>query len=262
MQFRNNNWGNIQNYNRTSFQANTSAMVQTRARAGFKPILRIFFRGLLLLFALFLLVSCGEDSPLACEETYYVSNDNKVWLTNDSIGDSFVMTDQNGISQSFTMQSNYTDFDKSWGGYFFITTHRSYREQYYQDYGSTYDTGFSLSLSALWDSYGDEISVQVGRTYFTYNFNYQKMSRLGCGDSYMSMTMTDQGYEEENETYSTLSLLDSLRVGNILYREVLHFTCLDLAEEWEDYTVKEIYLAKHYGLIKYALQNGLVYSRN
>jgi hypothetical protein len=42
----------------------------------------------------------------------------------------------------------------------------------------------------------------------------------------------------------------------------MHFCCLDLAEEWEDHTVKEIYLAKNYGPIQYKLQNGLVYSRD
>lgn len=52
----------------------------------------------------------------------------------------------------------------------------------------------------------------------------------------------------EYQTISTLSLLDSLRVGNSIYRGVMHFCCLDLAEEWEDHTVKEIYLAKNYDL--------------
>lgn len=66
----------------------------------------------------------------------------------------------------------------------------------------------------------------------------------------------------EYQTISTLSLLDSLRVGNSIYRGVMHFCCLDLAEEWEDHTVKEIYLAKNYGLILYKLQNALVYSRD
>ena len=66
----------------------------------------------------------------------------------------------------------------------------------------------------------------------------------------------------EYQTISTLSLLDSLRVGNSIYRGVMHFCRLDLAEEWEDHTVKEIYLAKNYGPIQYKLQNGLVYSRD
>jgi hypothetical protein len=66
----------------------------------------------------------------------------------------------------------------------------------------------------------------------------------------------------EYQTISTLSLLDSLRVGNSIYRGVMHFCCLDLAEEWEDHTVKEIYLAKNYGPIQHKLQNGLVYSRD
>lgn len=276
MQFSNNIRENIQDQSMVKTQTQTQTQTQVKnpvqaqgktsaqvvIPAGFESCRGRTFHSLLTILALFLFWSCGEDSPLAREETYFVSNDKQEWLSNDSLGESFVMTDQNGISQSFTMHENKKEFDKSWGGYFFVTTHRTYREHIYQSYSSTYETNYSLSLSAFWDPYGDEIRAEVGSTSFTYNFNYECLSRLECGNGYLDKLMTDQGYEEDFKSYSSVKFLDSLRVGNTIYRELLHFTCLDLAEEWEDHTVKEIYLAKHYGLIQYKLQNGLVYSRD
>ncbi|MCK9299823.1 MAG: hypothetical protein M0P23_00445 [Bacteroidales bacterium] len=251
------------NHGKNPVQAQVKTSARVLIPASFESCRRrTFFHSLPIILALFLFWSCGEDSPLACEETYFVSNDKQEWLSEDSIGDSFVMTDQNGISQSFTMHRNNREFNKSWGGYFFITTHRTYREYFYQNYSSTYQWNYSLSLSALWEPYGDEIRAEVGSTSFTYNFNYECLSRLECGEGNLDKLMTDQGYEEDFKSYSSVKFLDSLRVGNTVYKELLHFTCLDLAEEWEEYTVKEIYLAKHYGLIQYKLQNGLVYSRD
>jgi hypothetical protein len=79
--------------------------------------------------------------------------------------------------------------------------------------------------------------------------------------STISKIITDTGYVENEAINSTVETLDTLSANGIRYDGILHFTLLDFKEEWTDFTITEVYFAKHIGLIKYSFNNGVTYER-
>ncbi len=73
--------------------------------------------------------------------------------------------------------------------------------------------------------------------------------------------MTDDGYENNITISATVEIIDFYNVNNFQYSGVLHFTFIDFQNEWEPFTVKEIFIAKKHGLIKYILNSDLTYKR-
>jgi len=195
------------------------------------------------------------------EETINFDSENKDWITSYEIGDNFIMKDNNGISHSFSMTDNSYYFSESEGGYFFVTTHKSNTEYHYQNFTSNYGTQFSLSLTAGFEPFGDDIYIKLDNIGFVYDFKFQTISRIDSPFGYLSKTMTDKGYEKNVTINSTVEIIDSYIVNESRYLEVLHFTFKDYVEKWEAYTVKEIFVAKKYGLIKYILNNDLIFER-
>lgn len=208
------------------------------------------------IFLLFLLfTSCVK------EETIYFDSENKDWLMNFKIGDNFIMQDNNGISLSFSMNGDSYYMNESEGGYFFVTTHKQYTEYYYQNFTSNYGTQFSLSLTAGFQPFGDDIYIQLADIGFAYDCKFKTISRIDSPFGYLSKTMTDKGYENNVTINSTVEIMDSCVVNNIRYSNVLHFTFKDFKEKWGIYTVKEMFIVKKHGLIKYILNNDLTYER-
>ena len=195
------------------------------------------------------------------EETINFDSENKDWITSYKIGDNFIMKDNNDISHSFSMTDNSHYFNESEGGYFFITTHKENTEYHYQNFTSNYGIQFSLSLTAGFEPFGDEIYIKLDNIGFAFDFKHQTISRIDSPFGYLSKTMTDKGYENNVTINSTVEIIDSYIVNDIQYSEVLHFAFKDYIEKWEPYTVTEIFITKKYGLIKYILNNDLIFER-
>lgn len=216
--------------------------------------------GIILLFiaAAILLSACGGEGGGLKTESYYFNEQNEGWLSNDTLDDTFVMIDNYGISQSFSMNSNNYYFNKSWGSIMGITTHTSLTEYHYQSYRSSFRLNFSLSLTAGIPPFGDNIYANLMEVGFAYDFEFETVPRLDTPFGHKSLLMTSEGYEisEDGEIFSAVEILDSLSTAYASYDQVLHFTFHDFKDFWTDYTVSEIYLAREVGLVKYVLANG------
>jgi hypothetical protein len=224
-------------------------------------IMKLFSRLFIVFGIITSLISCGEESALK-EETIYFQKENKGWINNDSLGYNFVLIDNNGISQSFTMNRNNYEFSNSWGSFLGVNTDMTHTEYHYQAYTSNYGVSYSLSLTAGFKPFGDDLYIDLDRIGFAYDFKFQTISRLNTDFGIKSKLMTDEGYELQGEDiFSTAEILDSYSTNLHNYDTVLHFQLEDYKDNWDDFTVTDIYIAKNNGLIKYELNNGITYER-
>ncbi len=208
-----------------------------------------------------LLVSCGEEHAIK-EETLYFKDENRDWVLKDSVHLPFIMVDDNGISQSFSLINSTCYFNKSWSSTLGITTHMTHTEYCYTACGSTYGTGFSLSLTAgLSPNHGDQVFILMGDIGFAYDLEIKTIVRIDSPFGYKSKIITEAGYEETESFGSTVEMLDSLIVEGIKYENVLHFTFRDFQDQWKKHTLAEIFVAKGVGLIKYVTHAGLANER-
>jgi len=214
---------------------------------------------LIILFVL-IISSCGEDDALK-EETLYISSENRDWLIADEIGSNFIMIDNNNIAQGFSMYQNSSDFSPSTSSYFGVKTKVIKTESYTQGYSSNYGQRFSYILTAGFAPFGDNLSISINEISFTYDFNFKTIARISYESNYKSKLMTDKGYEENDKIYSTVELLDTITINDRLYSGIMHFSFDDFKDKWSKFTIKELYVAKQYGLIKYKLENGITYER-
>ena len=135
------------------------------------PIRLIFIVNLMISIGLPLMVSsCGEDSALK-EETFRFKEINRGWAGTNQWGSSFIMTDDNGISQSFTQSDYNAYFTKSWTSILGINTHMSHIEYTHQNWFSTYGLSFYQSLTAGIPPHGDRLYLSVGGAGFEYDLD-------------------------------------------------------------------------------------------
>lgn len=205
---------------------------------------------------LLLLAGCGENHGLK-EETFLFDEENKGWIVNDPGSFRFMMQDDNGISYAFSLKDSSYYFGKSWGSFLGITTHISYREYHYQNFFSNYGLSFHLSLTAGFPPYGDVLYIDLGDIAFAYDFNFETISRINVYNSNKSLIMTDEGYEVDEEILSSVEILNNLEVGGRVYTGVLHFKLEDFTGELYRHSVREIFIARERGLLKYVLNSGL-----
>ncbi len=215
--------------------------------------------GLLLLG---LLTACGEDHALK-KERFFFQEENTAWLPADTLDEVFLMRDNNGITISFIKKSEDYYFNKSWSSFLGVNTRMSLTEYRYLSYRTPFGQTFRISLTAGWPPYGDELYVSLNGIAFSWDFGFKTISHLEADDQYLSKLMTGNGYEEREKIRSTVRLLDSLRISERVYHEVMHFTLLDFMEEApsKPFRVRDIYLAKEWGLVRYDLANGIRYER-
>lgn len=213
---------------------------------------------LLVLFIwMIIFTSCGENHALK-EETFYFSDEYKGWVLKDSYTLPFIMVDDNGITQSFSTNGSSCYFDKGWSSFLGINTNMTFVEYCYISFGSTYFTGFSLSLRAGTDAgTGDVVTIGVGDISFSYDLKEKTIVRLDSPFGNKSKNNTGEGYEENEPILSTVVMIDSLTVNGFTYQNVVHFILNDFKDHWEKYTLTEVFVAKGYGLIKYVTHSGL-----
>ena len=99
---------------------------------------------------------------------------------------------------------------------------------------------------------------------FQYDLESETVFSLDTPFGYKSYLITEKGYEihQDGEILSSVGILDSLQTAYGSYEEVLHFTFNDFNDQWSDFTVKEIYVAKGIGLVKYSHAGGISGERN
>ena len=219
-----------------------------------------FMNKYLIILIILTMCSCGEDDALK-EETLYVSRENRDWLTADEVGSNFIMIDNNNIAQGFSMYQNSSDFSPSTSSYFGVKTKVTKTESYTQGYSSSYGQRFSYILTAGFAPFGDNLSIIINEISFTYDFKFKTIARISYELNYKSKLMTDKGYEENDKIYSTVEILDTITVNDRLFSGIIHFNFEDFSDKWSKFTIKELYVAKQYGLIKYTLENGITYER-
>ena len=204
--------------------------------------------------------ACGKESALK-KETLYFQPENMGWITPDTIRSHFVVVDDKGISSSFTMQQNSHEFNTSWATILGITTNLTNREYHYQTYGSTYGIPFSLSLSAGFKPFGDELYIELARVGFSYDLKFETITRVNTDFGNKSKNMTNNAYEPGHGMLSNAEILNSFSTSYHDYDTVLFFQLLDFEDKWDDFTVVKIYVAKEIGLVKFELNNGLSFER-
>ncbi len=215
---------------------------------------------LLILLALILVSSCGENSDGLKTETHYFDETNKAWIP-DISKNQFIMQDSNGISQSFTRNRNQHEFNKSWSSVFWITTLTTYTEYHFQEYQSSFQNHFNLSLSAGWCPFGDEICITMNGVHFAYDLTLNHVTRVGTNSETISHSQTDEGYSTDEAIYSDVEMLYNYTVNGITYDTVLHFTLRDFTNQQTELTATEIFVAKNIGLVQYTLKNGISFMR-
>jgi len=215
---------------------------------------------ILILIFMTALCSCGEDWAFK-EETLTIAAENRDWVTEDQYGASFIMVDNHKISQGFRMNLNSTDFSPSSTSYFGIRTHLTKTESFTQAWSSNFGQRFMTILTAGFEPFGDRFSISINELNFMYDFSFKTIGHIYFNSSSKSKTMTNTGYAENETIYSIVQLLDTLTVNGVRYDGILYFNLLDFKDEWSDFTITEIFFARHTGLIKYTLRNGVTYER-
>ncbi len=219
------------------------------------------FAGFILML---LLVACGGEQGALREETLYFNQLNAGWISGDTLGDIFNMTDNNGISQSFVMNSDSYYFNKGWSSFMGINTSMTYTEYHHQAYNSGFGMRYSFSLTAGSPPYGDIVHISLDNVGFQYDLEFETVFSMDTPFAYKSYLITSEGYEvhDDGEIHSSVEILDSLVTSIATYEEVLHFTFNDFIEQWTAFTVTEIFLAREVGLVKYVLAKGISAERS
>lgn len=214
----------------------------------------------LLILLVIVFCSCSDDHAW-WKENLYVAGENKEWLAPDLEGSSFIMVDNNKISQGFLMFQNSSELSPSTSSYFGIRTRITKTESYVQTWRSNFGKYIMLIITAGVEPYGDRFRINMHNLEFMYDFKFKTIGDISLDANPKSKTMTDTGYVETDSIFSVVDLQDTLTVQGVKYSGILHFRLEDFKDQWTDFTIREIYLAKNVGLIKYALNNGIVYER-
>ncbi len=212
---------------------------------------------------LMLFSSCGDNSPLAKEETYYIVEDHLKWVFPDVLNESFFMRDSNGITYSYTKVIHNHDFTDSWSSFFGFTTSITHTESYSLEYrnNALYDLNLTLLLTAGFPPFGDYYSVNIGSFNLMYDFKYNQVFNLYCDWGDKSYNLTDDGFEYQQTILSNVTFIDELQVYHTLYSDIMHVEFLDFKESYDNNTVTDLYFAADIGLLKIVFKNGVYLER-
>ena len=207
-----------------------------------------------------LLVACDREHAIK-KETYCFQEENRGWVNKESVSRPFIMVDDNGISNSFSLNDSTCYFGESWSTYMGICTKYTLKEYCHMSFRSTYGASFSISLTAGYPPHGDYAYIGLGGIEFMYDMEFGTIMGIDTPFGSKSRIITDTGYEENEPINSTVEMMDSLLIGGVVYQEVMHFSLKDFEEQWGSYTPIDIFVAKSRGLIKYRLSCGLTSTR-
>ena len=217
---------------------------------------------LLLVFLVVLFSSCDEDQALK-KVNYHLSDTISQWLVSDSVFMRFEMFDNNGISREYFMHAN--EHDETLGSSYFmgIKTQVSFTEYYFQRFWSNYSDEFSISLYPSYndDVYGEQIHFSMNNLSFHYDNKLNLVTNIHLGSHYLNLRITSEGVEDDSLILSSLSFPGLITINGQKYSNLFHFKLDDLQEYWDDYTITDIYYAHGVGLLRYDMNNGLIFTR-
>jgi len=220
-----------------------------------EKILRTFNKSIFLFFLI-----TSNSCLKTYESTSYLDNDTREWATEDKYGDYFVMVDNNSISQTFTCKSNHHDTS-------LISTSRSilkneiyYEERIYQTFTSNFGIEFEIYLQPAFDTNGDDIYFEISRIGFGYDQKFNILNRVNTYFGNIGQRFDSNG-NYINVLKSSAIILDKFSTKYHDYDDVMYFQLNDLTNKWDKLTVVKIYCAKKVGLIRYELNNGVIYER-
>jgi hypothetical protein len=207
---------------------------------------------------LLVLVSCiGESRNVTID----LSEESLEWLSEEETGESFYMQDNNGISQSFLYNTLTASYSYSSSSFLGIRTKSTRRQNIYQEWSSSYGRYFSLMLTADFEPFGDNLTVTLNDMSFNYDLGKEEVTRISTPFGSLSKLITSTGYEEPDVILSQVTIHDFLLVGTRTYGNVMHFRLNDFSEKLTPLAITDIWIARHVGLVKFSLSNGLVYTR-
>jgi len=212
----------------------------------------------LIFTVLLLTTSCGdkEDFPNP------IAASSMNWLFQEEVGQRFTMVDDNGITEDFVLtqsvgrnsqndyQANGLDIDLSKISY------------YSQQFSTTYSDVFSMGLRSGYGNYGDTFLLNIGGVSYDIDLHEALVTSVRYNSDYLSYSTTEDGYENNgNPLYSTVTFLENEIINGITYEKVMYIKYNDFIVTNTDFTIKEIYLAKGFGLVKYIRNNGIISHR-
>lgn len=208
---------------------------------------------------LFLVISCGDDDL----PQNPIDPSSMEWFFQENVGANFIMHDDNGIANEFILEESIGA--NSQNGYQTngLDADLSKINYYYQDFSDTYFSGLKLGVRSSYGSYGDTFTISINEVDFAIDLNEALVTSVHFESTYLAYSETDEGYENNEEPiYSTVTFLENALIDGVNYDEVMHIQYNDFIASNTDYTIKEIYLAKQFGLIQYVYNNGVVCHRN
>ena len=76
-------------------------------------------------------------------------------------------------------------------------------------------------------------------------------------ENYRALSAEDDDYYSYGvPMLSTVTFLDSITINNIDYADVMHIEYNDFASNYTDFTIREIFIAKGFGIVKIVRNNG------
>jgi len=204
-------------------------------------------------------VSCGDDFALT-KKYYYVNEKSKEWLINDSLATMFEMVDNNAITYVFKGDKTKQSLNEGASGFLFVTTKKSFQENYYYSSISNYGTSFSMYLYASYlDDSEDVLHLYVDNITVHINLKTAKIDYFGCRQNNVKWTQTDEN--DKNSVFVRAEFVDSINVRDYSYKGVLHCCIKDNVNALDPNDMTEIYYAKGVGLIKYTLKSNIIVER-
>ena len=202
---------------------------------------------------LLLLFSCGKDD--LPRNTIQVGDIQ--WLFQGDINDSYVMQDSNGISNSFTLIS-IDGFNDASGASQLTNIDLSQITNYSHKYTST-SSILRMGISAGYQPVGNKLYGEFDDLNFRVDLATHQLTYISLGTQYRSLTETDEGYVNYGGMmYSNASFFTNYTIEGTVYDAVFIIKLNDFSGSYSNFTIREFYVAKGFGVVKYVYNNGVV----
>lgn len=192
---------------------------------------------------------------------YYTSDELENWIV-DSTQFHFEMVDQNGITREFLNRNNQHYFSGGSSYFAGIKYSKSEREYYYQQFSSNYQDSYNISINPALNSYwGEQITFYLNDLHFTYDYLFDEVINIETNGHYEYLRINSDGIQGDSLFGSKFKILDRFEVDNHWYENVFHFHLEDFKSSWNEFTITDVYYAQNTGLLRYEMNNGLVFER-
>jgi len=196
---------------------------------------------LFIIFLFAILVGCEKEPCLDIEELDERSELTREWFVNDSIGNR-ELSDSNGMSQTLVVSSRYMG---------------EYDDMVEDDCGNIYGSfyfsiQYNTSLSPL------NFMIDINGSGLEEDGFYLKMTVTNTQTVDHKFTSYDFVSESTRDDNATVNFMEKIDISGNEYHDV-EFT---FAEAVSPNSVRTVYYAKGYGLIKYITENGNVFEVN